>query len=134
MPKYSPVRGSPSIEPMSPRFCGNFKQFNNQVEKLPFDQHCLLALCAPRPVLFSNAVEDQWANPTGQFDMLKAADPVYRLLGVKGLEDAKMPAVGRLSAGRLGYYIRPGRHSMTPGDWRVFCDFADRHLGKPGIE
>jgi hypothetical protein len=113
-------------------FNGAFKEFNTHPDKLPFDQHCLIALMAPRPVLLTNAVEDQWANPAGQFDMLKAAGPVYELLQVKGLQDAKMPAVGRLSAGRLGYYIRAGRHSMTPGDWRVFCDYADRHLGKPG--
>src|SRR5262245_11130450 len=67
-------------------FNANFKQFNDQVEKLPFDQHCLTALCAPRPVLFTNAVEDQWANPDGQFDVLKAADPVYRFLNEGGLE------------------------------------------------
>ena len=34
-------------------------------DKLPFDQNCLAALVAPRPVLFSNAVEDTWANPDG---------------------------------------------------------------------
>jgi hypothetical protein len=31
----------------------------------------------------------------------------------------------------LGYYIRPGKHSMTRGDWKVFLDFTDRHFGKP---
>ncbi len=112
-------------------FNGAFKEFNEHPEKLPFDQHCLIALMAPRPVLLSNAVEDQWANPAGQFEMLRAAEPVYKLLGVEGLADRTTPPVGKLSAGRLGYYIRPGRHSMTPGDWRVFCDYADRQLGKP---
>src|SRR5262249_2533061 len=51
---------------------------------------------------------------------------------VKGLEDAKMPAVGRLSAGRLGYYIRAGRHSMTPEDWRGVCGYPHPPPGKPG--
>ena len=32
-------------------------------------------------MLFTNAQQDQWANPTGQFEMLKAASPVYELLG-----------------------------------------------------
>ena len=109
-------------------FCDNFKAFNKATDKLPFDQHCLVALCAPRPVLFTNATEDQWANPSGQFEMLKAADPVYRLLGAGGLEAKTMPEMGTLSAGTLGYFIREGEHSMTKDDWKVFLDFADRHL------
>src|SRR5205807_1091545 len=66
-------------------FDGAFKEFNTQPDRLPFDQHCLVALVAPRPVLFANAVEDAWANPEGQFEVLKAADPVYRFQGVEGL-------------------------------------------------
>src|SRR6185436_19990723 len=66
-------------------FNAEFKKFNEQPERTPFDQHSLIALCAPRPVLLSNAVEDTWANPAGQFEMLQAADPVYRLLGTDGL-------------------------------------------------
>jgi dienelactone hydrolase len=111
-------------------FNAAFKEFNDHPDRLPFDQHCLVALVAPRPVLFSNAVEDTWANPDGQYQVLQAADPVYRLLGVPGLESERRPEVGRLSAGRLGYYIRPGKHSMTKEDWKVFLDFADRQLGK----
>lgn len=111
-------------------FNGNFKQFNGRPEKLPFDQHCLVALCAPRPVLFSNAVEDQWANPAGQFEVLQAAEPVYRLLDAGGLDAKRMPAPNRLVNSTLGYYIRPGKHSMIKGDWSIFLDFADRHLAR----
>ncbi len=111
-------------------FNARFKEFNDQVEKLPFDQHCLAALVAPRPLLYTNAQEDQWANPDGQFELLQAADPVYRLLGTDGLAAKKMPEPGKLIASTLGYSIRPGRHSMTREDWKVFLDFADRHFGK----
>jgi hypothetical protein len=110
-------------------FDAEFKTFNDQPDRLPFDQHCLIALVAPRPVLLANAVEDTWANPAGQFEMLKAADPVYRLLGVPGLAADQMPPVGKLVDSRLGYYIRPGKHSMTKGDWKVFLDFADKQWG-----
>jgi hypothetical protein len=113
-------------------FNATFKEFNTQPERLPFDQHCLVALVAPRPVLFANAVEDTWANPEGQFEVLKAADPVYRFLGVEGLETKRMPPVGKLVDSRLGYLIRPGKHSMTKADWEVFWAFADKHLR--GIE
>jgi hypothetical protein len=109
-------------------FNSQFKRFNEQPDKLPFDQHCLVALCAPRPVLLSNAIEDTWANPEGQFEMLRAAEPVYRLLKAGGLDAAQMPPPNKLVDGRLGYYIRPGKHSMTKDDWKVFLDFADRHL------
>jgi len=109
-------------------FNDEFKKFNSQPEKLPFDQNCLVALCAPRPVLFANAVEDTWANPEGQFQVLKAADPVYRFLGVEGLAAEKMPEVNKLVDSRLGYFIRPGKHSMTRADWKVFLDYADKNL------
>jgi len=106
-------------------FNAAFKQFNDAPERLPFDQHCLMALCAPRAVLVSAAEEDQWSNPAGQFEMARAADPVYKLLGVPGLGAELPPGLSRLVGGRLGYYIRPGHHSMTAGDWTVFMDFAD---------
>ena len=107
-------------------FNASFKNFNDSPQRLPFDQNCLVALCAPRAVLFSAAQEDQWANPAGQFEVLKAADGVYRLLGIHGLEENQMPAMRQLVGHRLGYYIREGKHSMTADDWRVFMDFADR--------
>ena len=109
-------------------FNERFKEFNDQPDRLPFDQNALVALCAPRPVLFSNAKEDQWANPDGQFEILKASDGVYRFLGTTGLETNQVPGIGVLSAGRLGYYIREGKHSMTLGDWRIFLQYADKHL------
>lgn len=106
-------------------FCGHFKAFNDDPSRLPFDQNGLVALCAPRPVLFTNAVEDLWANPSGQFRVLQAAEPAYRLYGLEGLGTAEMPPVGQLLNTRLGYFIRAGKHSMTPADWTAFMDFAD---------
>jgi hypothetical protein len=96
-------------------FCDNFKKFNDDPSKLPFDQNCLAALVAPRPLLFTNAIQDEWANPVGQLEILMAAAPVYRLYGAP--ETAQ------------GYYLRGGPHSMTKDDWKVFLDFADKHFG-----
>ncbi|MGV3720127.1 MAG: acetylxylan esterase [Actinomycetota bacterium] len=110
-------------------FNDHFKEFNDAPQRLPFDQHCLVALMAPRPVLFPNASEDTWANPDGQFDMLEASDPVYRLLGVEGLKATAMPPLGKLVNTRLGYFIRPGKHSMTSEDWTAFLDYTDQHFG-----
>ena len=115
-------------------FTREFKAFNEHPDRLPFDQNCLAALVAPRPLLFSNATEDLHANPNGQFEVLKAAEPAYRLLGAGGLESPTMPPVGKLSAGTLGYFIRPGKHSMTRQDWAAFLDFTDRHFRKSSKE
>jgi hypothetical protein len=111
-------------------FNGTFKEFNDRPDRLPFDQHCLIALVAPRPVLLTNAVEDTWANPQGQFQVLQAADPVYRLLGAGGLEAKEMPEPGRLVDSTLGYSIRPGSHSMNEEDWKIFLAYADKHFGR----
>jgi hypothetical protein len=110
-------------------FNAEFKKFNATPERLPFDQHCLVALMAPRPVLLSNAEGDQWAYPSGQFVALKAAEPVYRLLKAGGCDAKEMPPLDKLVDSKLGYYIRPGRHAMLSGDWMVFLSFADKHFG-----
>lgn len=112
-------------------FNAEFKKFNDHPERLPFDQHCLIALCAPRPVLLGCATEDVWANPPGQFEMLKAADEVYKLFGTDGLATKTMPEENKEIDSTLGYFIRPGKHSMTKDDWKVFLDYADKHFGKP---
>jgi len=109
-------------------FNAEFKKFSEHTERIPFDQHCLVALCAPRPVLFSNAVEDQWANPGGQFEVLQAAEPVYRFLRAGKLGANKMPDVGQLVDTELGYFIRPGKHSMNNDDWMIFLAYADKQL------
>lgn len=109
-------------------FAPHYARFGDDPSKLPFDQHLLVALCAPRPVLFTNATEDEWANPSGQFDVLKAATPVYKLLGAEGLAADKYPAENRLLDSRLGYWVRPGKHAMGPDDWKTYLAFADRWL------
>lgn len=109
-------------------FAGNFTAFGDAPEKLPFDQHALIALCAPRPVLISCAEDDAWSNPSGQFAMLAAAAPVYRLMVDEAVGAAEMPPSGKLLAARLGYFIRPGRHSMNREDWSAWLDYADKWL------
>jgi hypothetical protein len=131
----APVRGTVGesvkrINTVFPHwFNSRFKEFNDRPQALPFDQNAMAALIAPRPVLFPNASDDQWANPDGQFTILQAADPVYKLLGVQGLADSAKPPLGKLSAGRLGYWERPGKHEMKADDWQIFLEFAKKHLG-----
>ncbi len=111
-------------------FAPQFKSFNEQPEKLPFDQNALVALVAPRAVLFTNGVGDTGANPEGQFQVLQAAEPVYRLLGARGLDAPRMPEVNTLVASPLGFHIRPGTHSIGREDWVVFLRYADDRFGR----
>ncbi len=50
-----------------------------QVAELSVDQHQLLALVAPRPLLVTEGERDFWASPTLSLAALNAALPAYRL-------------------------------------------------------
>jgi hypothetical protein len=109
-------------------FALNFRQFNDHEDDLPVDQHELIALIAPRPVLITSAEEDRWADPKGEFLGAKGADPVYRLLGTDGLAVAAMPKPNQLVKSTIGYFLRPGEHRVTDAEWQAMLDFADHHF------
>jgi len=125
-PKAEPVK---RINTSFPHwFNDNFKLFNDATDQLPFDQHALVAICAPRPVLFTCAEKDQWANPAGQLQVLQAASPVYELVGVTGIAKDAAARYDQISGDKLGYFIDEGAHTVTKEHWNVFIKYAKRQL------
>lgn len=110
-------------------FCDNFKKYSDKEETLPFDQHELIALVAPRPVYVASAEEDRWADPRGEFLSAFNAAPVWKLFGLPGLGTRDMPAVNQPVGATIGYHMRTGKHDVTAYDWAQYLNFADKYMG-----
>jgi hypothetical protein len=110
-------------------FALKYRSYATQVNACPVDQHMLIALMAPRPVYIASAVEDQWADPKGEFLSGKFAEPVYALYGKKGLGVEQPPAIDQPIGDVIGYHVRTGKHDVTDYDWRQYLAFATRHFG-----
>jgi len=117
----APSRGvvGESVEQITNRFphwfSPEFASFAGCENDLPFDQHELLAMVAPRPLLVANASGDLWANPEGQAEALRQAERVYTFLG---------------ASDRTFEFLRPGGHQMGREDWDTVRRFAQGTLGK----
>lgn len=78
----------------------------------PVDQHQLLALLAPRPVLLGWARRDGWSDPVGALMAAHSAKPAFDLYGAPG------PVT----------YFRDGAHGIEDADWQASLDFLDNRL------
>lgn len=109
-------------------FVDRYKSYNHAVDKLPVDQHMLLALMAPRPLYVASAVEDTWADPKGEFLGAREAGKVYALYGKKGIATAALPPANQPVGNRVMYHLRTGKHDITLYDWQQYLQFASREL------
>lgn len=98
-------------------FCGNFKKYNRNEASMPFDEHELLALIAPRPLCVASADEDLWADPAGEKLASQEAAKVYEFLGYE--------------KDRVQYHVRPGGHNILEYDWLYYLEMADKYLRSP---
>jgi len=93
----------------------DFGQFGNNVNKLPVDQHEVLALAWPRPILVREGTNDSWNCPVCVYTTLKYTQLVYEALGN---DDA------------VGFTHYDGGHCESGGqDWSSTYDaFVQKYL------
>ncbi len=117
------------VDHWNPHWHGaNFRRYVNRESELPFDQHTLLSLIAPRLLLITSATEDVYADPIGEFISAHEASAVYRLFNSPGLGADTPPPPDVLIGQDIGYFLRTGQHACTPADWDAMLDFADAKL------
>ena len=107
-------------------FADELKKYVSAEDKMPVDQHQLLALLAPRPVYVESAKSDLWADPKGQISALVAANKVYELFGTSDLPTMENETIP--FCGATGYHMREGKHDLTEEDWKYFIKFAQKHF------
>ena len=113
-------------------FNDNFARFGSDIERLPLDQHLLVALVAPRPLMDNAGLQDTLASSHLALKAMKAASPVYELLGEKGVvgEGFVRDEIGDGPVGRLLQYQRDTEHGIDIDYWNTMIEFANRQLGK----
>jgi hypothetical protein len=94
--------------PRVPHWFGpGMREFKNHEERIPFDQHYLTALVAPRYCVLTEGFEDFHSAPKGSYQTLMAVRAVYRLLGAPD---------------RILARYRDGGHLHTPEDFEVLLN------------
>jgi hypothetical protein len=107
-------------------FTPKYSTYADKVDKLPIDQHELVALVAPRGYHGADASHDLHADPKGSWLALVEASKAWVLYG-KPVTRPEMPMVNDLMVnGPIGYHIREGGHGLTMYDWKLYLDHADR--------
>jgi hypothetical protein len=93
-------------------FSARLPEFVGHVDQLPFDQHEVRALVAPRALLTTDGLGDVWSNSPGTQATYQAAKEVFKFLGAQE---------------KIGIHYRQGKHEQNEQDFGVLLAFAD-HL------
>ena len=90
-------------------FGPDLASYADRPDDLPYDQHFLCALIAPRALRVNIGLGDLWSNPLGAWEVHKAAREVWRLLGAESA---------------VAIAFREGPHRYWADDWSRFLDFC----------
>ncbi len=107
-------------------FGKNADKYTDDPHELPLDQHYLLALIAPKPVLLGNARRDVWSDPEGAFHAAKAANLIYAQFNKKGMTATRLDEFK--PEDHISFWTRPGTHGVTEEDWPAFLEFLNNHF------
>lgn len=103
-------------------FCKSYFKYIDNEDLLPFDQHMLLALVAPRSIMIGGAIKDVWADNEGQFLSCYLASDIWKLYGKDGfVHQNRLPQLGdMLLDGEITFHLREGEHFLSRYDWNVY--------------
>ncbi len=108
-------------------FDTQFLTYAGQEEGLPIDQHFLVAMMAPRPLLATGARQDKWADPKGSFMALRDAEYVYELYTGRDAFTAEK-LTNFMPNDPLAFFMRPLSHGTRESDWEAFITFLNAHF------
>lgn len=98
-------------------FGPELRAYSGREADLPFDEHFLKALVAPRILLETEAASDIWANPVGSWQTAMAAKEAYRFLGAEE---------------NLLLYYRRGYHEHSVSDLKKLVTILNqKKAGEP---
>lgn len=111
-------------------FTPKYYNYIDKEELLPFDQHFLLALIAPRNLYIASASDNMWADPHSQFLACIATNPIYNLYNLSGLVNNDIyPNIGQqFCEGDVGYHLRKGWHYLSRYDWNMFIKYIKKKI------
>lgn len=108
-------------------FSESLLKYKSDPSKLPFDQHMLLALIAPRHLMIGGAREDVWADNEGQLLACQLASYAWELHGKQGLI---LNSSNEHLDGEVCFHLREGSHFMSRYDWNIYMKKFKQILGE----
>ena len=98
---------------------------------LPFDQHLVLALIAPRRLFLGNARRDVWSDPNSSYRAALAASAMWEAYGRPGLNDNGMRTFNPTDG--IVWWMRAGGHSVVDNDIPAFIAFLQSRPMPQGL-